>query len=120
MITEERTKTRKTNDNEYVQSFSQSHLSATMSMMFPLRAAMVMQLESKPGPMAAERICSVGVVSMRIFALAWGAAGPRVLRSSWNAVLGCSDTVGEHIDDPDPEEDDVAESGEGGFAFVEE
>lgn len=119
MITEERRKNiGKKKDSEYVQSFSQSHLSATMSMMFPLRAAMVMQLESKPGPMAAERMCSVGVVSMRIFALVWGAAGPRVLRSSWNAVLGCSDTVGEHIDDP--EEDDVAESGEGGFAFVEE
>ena len=101
-----------------VQSFSQSHLSATISRMLPLRAAIVMQLESKPGPMAAERRCSVGVVSMRISAFARGAAAPRALRRLVNE-LGASDTVGEHtvVDEDDDDDDD--ESGEGGFAFEE-
>ena len=89
--------------------------------MFPLRAAIVMQLESKPGPMAAERRCSVGVVSMRISAFARGAAAPRALRRLVNE-LGASDTVGEHTDvdvDDDVDEEDDAESGDGGFAFEE-
>ena len=87
--------------------------------MLPLRAAIVMQLESKPGPMAAERRCSVGVVSMRISAFARGAAAPRALRRLVNE-LGASDTVGEHTDvDVDEVEEDDAESGDGGFAFEE-
>ena len=103
-----------------VQSFSQSHLSATISRMLPLRAAIVMQLESKPGPMAAERRCSVGVVSMRISAFARGAAAPRALRRLVNE-LGASDTVGEHtvVDEDEDDDDDDAESGDGGFAFEE-
>ena len=85
--------------------------------MLPLRAAIVMQLESKPGPMAAERRCSVGVVSMRISAFARGAAAQRALRRLVNE-LGASETVGEHTD-VDVDEEDDAESGDGGFAFEE-
>lgn len=75
-----------------------------MSRMFPFRAAMVMQFESKPGPIAAEHTYSVAVVSTRIFALDCG-AGPRVLLSRWNAdadSLTVGDaTVGETGTEPD-------------------
>jgi len=51
-----------------------------MSNTLPFRAAMVMQLESNPGPRGADNMYVVGVLSIRIFTCCCGGGTRELLR----------------------------------------